>query len=109
MPDRTNPTINIPARQLRRELLRQLRLEEEGRSISGYADYLQKMEVLDSMMEEMSLRDRWGVTKPMESESFLDMTCAKQRLKITPNEIRGTDRFTNGAWKDQILIDICFT
>ena len=68
MPDRTNPTINIPARQLRRELLRQLRLEEEGRSISGYADYLQKMEVLDSMMEEMSLRDRWGVTKPMDAE-----------------------------------------
>ena len=65
--DRTNPAVNIPGRQMRRDLLKQLRLEEDGKSIAGYAEYLQKMEALDRMMEEMSVRDQWGTTKPMDA------------------------------------------
>ena len=65
--ERTNPAVNIPGRQLRQELLRQLRLEEEGKSIAGYADYLQKMEALDRRIEELSVRDQWGVTKPVDA------------------------------------------
>ena len=65
--DRTNPAVNIPDRQMRRDLLKQLRLEEDGKSIAGYAEYLQKMEALDRMMEEMSVRDQWGTTKPMDA------------------------------------------
>ena len=50
--DRTNPAVNIPDRQMRRDLLKQLRLEEDGKSIAGYAEYLQKMEALDRMMRK---------------------------------------------------------
>ncbi len=83
---RTNAAINIPERQLRRELLEQLRLEEEGKSIEGYAEYLQKIITLDQMMENMSVRDQWGITKPMDDtmkeelqNAILDTAMAGER------------------------------
>ncbi|MBQ6115845.1 MAG: hypothetical protein IJL08_00805 [Oscillospiraceae bacterium] len=65
--DNANSGLHHPYRAQQRELLMQLRREQEGKSIPGYADYLQKMEKLDSEMERLSRRDSWNTAKPMDA------------------------------------------
>ena len=62
---RTNPAIEMPGRTQRRELLRQLQFEQEGKSIPGYAEYLAQIQALDEMMEGLSVRNEWGFSEPI--------------------------------------------
>ena len=81
-PTRTNPAMNLPNRQIRRSLMRQLREEQAGRSVPGYAEYLQQMEALDTMMENLSVRDSWGATQPLTAEDRDQLQTAIQQTAI---------------------------
>ena len=55
----------------RQALLQRLKdLEKEGKQIPGYADYLQAMTELDTMMVELCRPNRWGVAEPMDNQSL---------------------------------------
>lgn len=62
------PAAGLPSRQQRKALIRQLRSEQAGKSVPGYGEYLQKIEQMDSLMEDLSRRDSWGVTPPLRAE-----------------------------------------
>lgn len=80
--ERTNPALPLPSRQNRRELIRQLRMEQEGKTIPGYAEYLTQMESLDTLMESLSTRDSWGVTKPLTDDDKQKLTEAIQNTAM---------------------------
>lgn len=62
-----------------RKLIDQLRsLEQEGRNVAGYAEYLEKMTLLDAQMKALSQRDRWGVTKPLDAQTLAQLQSAIQ-------------------------------
>ena len=63
----------------RRKLIQQLRqLEQEGRNVPGYAEYLEKMSALDQQMESLCRPDSWGVTRPLDEASLTQLRQAIQ-------------------------------
>ena len=55
-PERTNAPMSLLNRRRRYNLMQQLRAEQEGESIPGYAEYLRQMEELEEMIKQMSSR-----------------------------------------------------
>jgi len=74
--NRRTPVSARPEREQRHELLILLRREQEGKSVPGYAEYIQRMEELDRLMDSYYERDTWGVTRSLDSDGKTRITNA---------------------------------
>ena len=67
----------------RRTLINQLQsLEQEGRTVPGYALYLEKMAVIDRQMEKLGQPNSWGVREPIDKDAKKNLQNAIQEAAM---------------------------
>ena len=57
----------------RKALLKELRGNTPGKMILGYADYMEKMEVLDALLEKYSAKNIFGAAKTVDAKAKQDI------------------------------------